>query len=124
MTLPLLTAGCVSEPAARFSGLDLYVNYCAACHGVNGEGDGPVASVMQVPAPNLRLLSQRNNGSFPGEAIMEYIDGRTVVSSHGDRSMPVWGNVFRWEDSDDPEAEQLVQQRIAAIVDFIGEIQY
>ena len=124
MTLPLITAGCVSEPDARLSGLDLYVNYCAACHGANGEGDGPVASAMQVPAPNLRLLSQRNNGTFPARAITEYIDGRTVVSSHGDRSMPVWGNVFGWADDDDSDAEQLVQQRITAVVDFINEMQY
>lgn len=122
--LPLVTAGCVSEPGVRFSGLDLYVNYCAACHGANGEGDGPVASAMQVQAPNLRLLTQRNDGAFPAEAVTEYIDGRTVISSHGDRRMPVWGDVFLWADGDDPEAEQLAQQRIAAIVDFIGEMQY
>jgi predicted esterase len=79
---------------------------------------------MQVQVPNLRLLSERNNGIFPEESITEYIDGRTVVSSHGDRRMPVWGDVFRWTDEDDPEAEQLVQQRIAAVVDFIREMQY
>ncbi len=122
--LPLITAGCVSEPGVRISGLDLYLNYCAACHGANGEGDGPVASVMQVQAPNLRLLSQRNNGTFPAEAVTEYIDGRAVVSSHGDRRMPVWGDVFRWADGDDVEAEQLAQQRVAAVVDFIREMQY
>ena len=124
LTLTLITAGCVSESGARLSGLDLYVNYCAACHGANGEGDGPVGNVMQVQVPNLRLLSERNNGIFPKESITEYIDGRTVVSSHGDRSMPVWGDVFRWADEDDPEAEQLVQQRIAAVVGFIDEMQY
>jgi len=124
VALPLITAGCVSEPGAQLSGLDLYVNYCAACHGANGEGDGPVGNVMQIQVPNLRLLSERDSGTFPAEAITEYIDGRTVVASHGDRRMPVWGDVFLWAGDSDLEAEQVVQQRITAIVEFIREMQY
>ena len=122
--LSLIVLGCSREPAPRLAGVDLYLNYCAACHGANGEGEGPVASVMKIQVPNLRVLSQRNDGSFPEEAITEYIDGRTSVVAHGDRQMPIWGDVFRWENDGDPSAEQRVAQRIAAIVEFLKEFQY
>ena len=29
-------------------GGDLYHRYCASCHGVNGQGDGPLARLLQV----------------------------------------------------------------------------
>lgn len=116
--------GCTAERGEEFSGLYLYANYCASCHGANGEGDGPVAAAMAVQVPNLRLLSERNGGVFPTDAVTQYVDGRTVVSAHGDRRMPVWGEVFSWEDEDDPDIEQRIQARVSAIVDFVSELQY
>ena len=119
-------SGCAPEPEPEelFSGIDLYLTYCASCHGNNGEGDGPVAGVMLVQVPNLRLLSERNDGTFPADAVAEYVDGRAVVSAHGDRRMPVWGDIFQWTGGDDPDTEQLVQQRISVIVDFVAGMQY
>ena len=124
LALPLVGAGCAVEPAAQFSGTELYLNYCASCHGVNGEGDGQVADVMQIQVPNLRYLSERNNGTFPAQAVTEYVDGRTVVAAHGDRRMPVWGEVLNWTEGDDADAERLAQQKISAIVEFLSNIQY
>jgi len=50
---------------------------------------------MRVAVPNLRMLSERNEGEFPAEAVASYIDGRDLPASHGDRNMPIWGPVFR-----------------------------
>ena len=124
LILPLVAIGCATDRAEQISGTDLYLSYCASCHGVNGEGDGQVAGVMQIRVPNLRLLSQRNSGLFPAQAVSEYIDGRAVVAAHGDRRMPVWGEVLNWTEGDNGEAEQLAQQKIAAIVIFLDDIQY
>ena len=124
LILSVTLVGCTIDPAEEFSGAYLYSNYCASCHGANGEGDGPVAAVMATQVPNLRLLSERSNGIFPADAVREYVDGRTVVSAHGDRRMPFWGDVFSWEGTDDPDIEQRVQARISAIVDFVSEMQY
>src|SRR5690606_32268474 len=74
----------------------LYANHCAACHGEFGEGDGPVASVLRVTMPNLRTLSMRNGGPYPEDAVRQYIDGRSIPAAHGDRYMPIWGDVFGW----------------------------
>lgn len=117
--------GDAREPSAAASaapaGEQLYYNHCASCHGASAEGDGPVASVMQVTVPNLRNLAARNGGRFPAEAVRAYVDGRTVSAAHGERVMPVWGDVFRAAGAGN---EAAASQRIAALVDFIAGIQY
>jgi mono/diheme cytochrome c family protein len=116
----VLAAGAAG--AAAPTGTELFMNHCAACHGANGEGGGPVAAVMQVQVPNLRTLAQRNGGKFPADAVRAYIDGREVKAAHGDRQMPIWGDVFRGPEQG--TAERTIRRRIAALVEFIEEIQY
>ena len=103
-------------------GARLFFNHCAACHGDDAEGGGPVAASMRVTVPNLRTLAMRNGGVFPAEAVRNYIDGRNDIASHGDREMPVWGDVFRASALDTPE--RTVRRRIAALVEFIEALQY
>lgn len=103
-------------------GARLYFNHCAACHGEYGEGTGPVAASMRVTMPNLRTLAQRNGGTFPTDAVASYIDGRESRTAHGDRQMPIWGDVFRG--ADQATARRTVRRRIAAVVEFISTLQY
>jgi mono/diheme cytochrome c family protein len=109
-------------PAQEDLGARLYFNHCAACHGEDGEGGGPVATTMRVTMPNLRTLAMRNGGAFPADAVAAYIDGRELTAAHGDRQMPIWGDVFRGpgRGTDEPT----VQRRIAALVELIASIQY
>jgi mono/diheme cytochrome c family protein len=125
LVLAATLAACATEPAAPPppTGAMTFATHCAACHGAQAEGDGPVASTMLVTVPNLRTLSQRNGGEFPAEAVASYIDGRDLPAAHGDRLMPVWGGVF------DATQELVVgaadaETRIAAVIDFLREIQY
>ena len=108
--------------AAEDNGARLYFNHCAACHGDDGEGTGPVAASMRVTVPNLRTLAQRNGGVFPGDSVTAYIDGRNTRAAHGGRLMPIWGDVFRGPEQG--TAQRTVRRRIAAIVDFISMLQY
>ena len=103
-------------------GARLFFNHCAACHGDAAEGDGPVAAAMRVTVPNLRTLATRNDGAFPAEAVRAYIDGREGVAAHGDRQMPVWGDVFRGPEQG--TSERTVRRRIGALVEFIETLQY
>ena len=103
-------------------GARLFFNHCAACHGDAAEGGGPVAAAMRVTVPNLRTLATRNDGAFPAEAVRAYIDGRESVAAHGDRQMPVWGDVFRGPEQG--TAERTVRRRIDALVQFIETLQY
>jgi mono/diheme cytochrome c family protein len=115
------TSTATAAATAAPGGEALYFNHCASCHGANAEGGGPVASVMQVNVPNLRNLAARNGGRFPTEAVRAYVDGRSVNAAHGERVMPVWGDVFRAAGAGNDAA---ASQRIAALVDFIAEVQY
>lgn len=108
--------------AADDLGPRLYFNHCSACHGDNGEGTGPVAASMRVTVPNLRALAQRNGGTFPTDTVRAYVDGRNIPAAHGDRLMPIWGDVFRGADQE--ADDRTVRRRIAAIVDFISMLQY
>lgn len=107
---------------AQPGGSDLYFNHCAACHGADGEGTGPVAAAMRVAIPNLRSLAQRNGGEFPADAVAAYIDGREAKAAHGDRQMPVWGDVFRGPEQG--TSQRAVRRRVAALVEFLRALQY
>ena len=120
--LALTLAQTTPSFAADDTGARLYFNHCAACHGEDGEGTGPVAATMSGRMPNLRSLAQRNGGVFPGDTVTAYIDGRDTKAAHGDRLMPIWGDVFRG--AEQGTAKRTVRRRIAAVVDFISTLQY
>jgi mono/diheme cytochrome c family protein len=103
-----------------------FMNYCAACHGVSGVGDGTVAEFLTLSAANLTQMSLRNGGIFPRQRAIEVIDGRAQVSVHGERDMPVWGNWFKFEagsDGADAKTEKIVRERITALVDYLETLQ-
>ena len=122
-TALVLAATCGTARSAESDlGARLYLNHCAACHGFQGEGDGPVAATMRVAVPNVRTLAQRNAGVFPTETVTAYVDGRELNAAHGDRQMPIWGDVFRGPEQG--TAQRTVRRRIAAVVEFIATLQY
>lgn len=99
------------------AGSQLFRTYCASCHGASGRGNGPLADQLRRPPPDLTQFTRRNGGMFPNERVYRIIDGRDV-SSHGDREMPVWGDIFK-VGSSGPE----VRARIDAIVRYLAGIQ-
>ena len=106
--------------AGNDPGAVLFRAHCASCHGMDGRGKGPVAAQFRHEPPDLTRFSFRNGGVFPGEKLARIIDGRDVAS-HGDRDMPVWGDIFRrTQPGDGPEA---VADRIATILRYLEAIQ-
>lgn len=101
------------------NGATLFRQYCASCHGSAGRGDGPMASALRKAPADLTQFAKRNGDVFPGERVRRIIDGRDV-SSHGDRTMPVWGDAFRRATS---EGDETVSARIAALVRYLQSIQ-
>jgi mono/diheme cytochrome c family protein len=120
----ILVGACAGQqqPSAP-SGAATFATHCAACHGPNGEGDGPVAGTMRVTVPNLRTLTARNQGVFPAETVASYIDGRDLPASHGDRYMPIWGDVFDATGRLVNEATG-ADARIEAVVSYLRELQF
>ena len=110
-------AGAGADDVAQ--GRQMYLEYCGSCHGLTGEGDGPVARALSTPPANLRRLSERFGNPLPEDQVARFIDGRTEVKAHGPRDMPVWGARFYAETHNESE----VRARIAKLVAYLQSIQ-
>ena len=106
-----------------YSGDQLYQRFCANCHGTQAHGDGRVASSLNVMAPDLTLLTQRNRGLFPQQRLEKIIDGRFLIDAHFTRTMPIWGEEFPRAEIGNPEAERTSRRMISKIVDYLRSIQ-
>lgn len=117
-------AGARSGESQRIAaGRAEYETYCMACHGINGDGTGPVAPYMDPPPADLRKIKAKNGGVFPHAKIEAWIDGRDPIASHGTRDMPIWGAAFREETELDQLSETRVRGRIVLLVHYIESIQ-
>lgn len=90
--LTALIAGPLAAQDAAV-GQDLYMAYCATCHGANATGNGPMAELIAIETPDLTELAARNAGVFPAAATAEQIDGRNPMLAHGGQ-MPLFGSFF------------------------------
>lgn len=88
---PLKDAG---RDSRVMSGRDLYVAYCASCHGLEGQGDGPAAEAMRMRPTDLTALARNNGGQFPRLRVQRLLGGIEGLPAHGGKRMPVWGPVF------------------------------
>ncbi len=102
------------------SGHEMYVSYCASCHGKDAKGDGPAAPALKTPPPDLTTLAQRNGGKFPTFRVRSILDGQQTLVAHGDQEMPVWGPIFRTMSGRD---ERVVQLRIANLTRYLESLQ-
>ena len=109
--------GQTSAGATMVSGSDLFRSYCAACHGADARGNGPIASSLRTHPADLTLIEQRNEGIFPVDLVHQIIDGRKPVIGHGGSDMPTWGRVFAR--SGEGASEESVKARIDGLVTFL-----
>ena len=101
---------------------------CASCHGLTGKGDGYFQPLLTVAPSNLSVLTKKNNGVFPTDRVVQTIDGRTDVSAHGPREMPIWGRDYALMGGeiyfDVPyDGNAFVRGRILALVDYLNRLQ-
>jgi mono/diheme cytochrome c family protein len=107
-----------------------YMSSCAACHGADGKGDGPVAMALSKRPSDLTQLSKQHNGKFPADYVTQVIDGRKMINPHGDRKMPIWGYSYYMAEAEkagkephDVDTEEMVLGRITALTRYIESIQ-
>jgi mono/diheme cytochrome c family protein len=103
----------VNNPQAMFG------EYCAACHGKGGRGDGPAAAALKTVPADLTRINARNGGKFPDTKVRRYIEGLDEIPAHGSRDMPVWGQVLRQL----PGGDAAVKMRVEALTKYIQSIQ-
>lgn len=83
-------------------GAGIFQTYCAACHGPDARGNGPVAPALKQRVPDLTRLSQANSGKFPTLHVKTTIllGSDDLIPAHVSQQMPVWGPVFHEIDFD------------------------
>jgi len=102
------------------SGREMFVNYCAPCHGKDAKGNGPAAAALKQAPANLTELAKENGGKFPDIKVSAVLRGEAKVAAHGTQEMPVWGPVF-WRMSQGHADE--VQQRITNLTRYLKSLQ-
>jgi len=101
------------------SGVEMYREYCAVCHGMDGKGNGPAAPALRQGLPDLTLLSKKSGGEFPAFRVSNIIQGDAVITAHGSKEMPMWGDVFRVLQRD----EAIVKLRVHHLTQYIATLQ-
>ncbi len=100
-------------------GKEMFMEYCAVCHGREGKGTGPAASALTKAPADLTQLSVHNGGKFPAVRVSRFIEGEDTVLAHGTRDMPMWGDLFRGATRDTAGATM----RVSNLTDYVKSIQ-
>ena len=102
------------------SGKQMFVDYCAACHGMDGTGNGPAASALNCKAlPDLTTIAKRHNEKSAALEVQSVLRFGADSKAHGTSDMPVWGPLFRSLKGDD----SLVKLRIKNLSDYVDSLQ-
>ncbi len=101
-------------------GPDLYHAHCAACHGPDGKGNGPVGAALKTKPADLTVLAKNNGGRFPTQRIQKFISGdEPSLVAHGTREMPVWGPIFHQIEED----QDFGNVRLQNLIKYLETIQ-
>lgn len=108
-----------TEIAAK-SGKQLYGKFCVSCHGIEGKGDGPAATALTPPPPDLTTLARRHNGKYPAGYVGALLKFGRSFAAHGAEDMPVWAVRFQ---ELDPVHDPTGQQHIGDVVAYVASLQ-
>lgn len=121
--LGLLAVQFVAWGGGGNGGRAFYLRYCASCHGVEGKGNGPVSPFLKIAPADLTQIRKNNRGIFPLARVMATIDGTRFVRAHGERQMPVWGEVFKQEVELEKYEERATLLKIKIIAEYVSSLQ-
>jgi len=108
------------DKTAATNGKQMYVNYCAQCHGVDGKGQGPVAPALRKAPTDLTLLTKLNHGKFPDTHVVATLEIGADTPSHGTAEMPVWGPILGKMNMSNPQDRML---RVSNLSRYLESIQ-
>jgi mono/diheme cytochrome c family protein len=124
-----LASGCATgapedgATAASAGGKSLFEQHCAACHGTDARGDGPVAASLKIEPPDLTLLGKKYGRPLSAARLAEFIDGRSMVAAHGRADMPVWGRDLYGDVPVHAATEANTRSTINLIIAYLNTIQ-
>ena len=95
--LAMIAGASLANPPPAYEGRRLYVSYCQLCHGVGGNGDGPLAKAMKISPADLTTTVRSRSDTI----LMKIIsgEGRQTVTGRDrhnllSKAMPEWKDVF------------------------------
>jgi mono/diheme cytochrome c family protein len=100
-------------------GPDLFRAHCAACHGSDAKGGGPVAPTLKSKPADLTVIAKKGGGKFPSARVLKIISGDEVLATHGSRDMPVWGPIFHQIEAD----QDFGNVRLQNLIKYLESIQ-
>ena len=108
-------------PIRSVDGASIFQNWCAACHGPDGRGKGPVSKTLKREVPDLTRLSLRNDGAFPAIHVQTIImfGADDLLPAHGSKEMPIWGPIFHEIEFD----QDLGYVRLENVTKYLESIQ-
>ena len=107
------------RPSVSIDGKVLFREYCAACHGMDAKGNGPVADALQQHPTDLTQISTHNNGKFPDDRVMRVLRGQENIAAHGKQEMPAWAPTLYQMSS----SLNLAQTQIFGLLNYLERIQ-
>jgi len=75
-------------------GKQMYVNYCAPCHGADGRGHGPAAAALRTQPTDLTTFSRNNHGKYPDAHVVAVLRYGAEAQARASAEMPVWGPIL------------------------------
>lgn len=107
-----------ASPAVVAKGRALYQDHCAVCHGLDGQGQGPLTAAMKIIPADLTRISNKHGGTFPKAKIADVIRNGGNVLGHGSSAMLPWGVYFS-----ERRKPEVGKARIKALVAYIKSLQ-
>ena len=110
-----------------------YLNNCAACHGRDAKGGGPVAAALSTKPYDLTMISKKYNGTFPEGFVYKVIVGHEIFNSHGETDMAVWGDRYTSTPAEvddciatplhEQDTQAMILGRITSLIGYLKSIQ-
>lgn len=119
-------AGCTEEETMPepSEGRALFIENCAACHGVDARGNGPMAASLDPAPADLTQIAARNGGTMPRAQVMSMIDG--YARGTVDHGMPPFGSLLEGElvpfDSGDG-IQTPTPRKLVALLEYLESVQ-
>ncbi|MBZ5526495.1 MAG: cytochrome c [Acidobacteriia bacterium] len=110
------------KATAAHSGEEMYMEYCAVCHGKTGKGDGPAASELKTAPTDLSVLAKNNGGKYPSAHVAAVLRFGTPVPAHGTSDMPIWGRVLGTSSATGTDGAEM-HLRIHNLTEYIESLQ-
>ena len=106
--------------AKAAEGREMFLRFCASCHGKDGKGEGPAAVAMKTRPSDLTSISRRHGGKYPTGYVGALLKFGRNLASHGSEEMPVWGSRFK---TLDPVGDPTGQKHVDSVVAYIESLQ-